>query len=81
MNSAVQVNIMKPDTNKEKVTFRNLKDVDMDAVFSDLELNVENCENIESIVEDLEKKLDELIEKVAPKKTKVLTDQKKTTLV
>ena len=45
----------------------------MDVVFSDLKLDMENYENIDSIVEDMEKKLNELIEKVAPKLTKVLT--------
>ena len=42
----------------------------MGAVFSDPELEVENYVNIDSIVEDLEKKLDELIEKIAPKRQK-----------
>ena len=64
------LNIIKPNAKKEKVTFRNIKDVDMGAVFSDLDLDTENYENI---VEDMGKKLDKLIEKVEPKQTKVLT--------
>ena len=46
------------------------KSVDIGAVFSDLKLEAENHENIDSIVEDLEKKLDDLTEKAAPKKDK-----------
>ena len=62
------LNIIKPNAKKEEATFRNLKDVNTGAIFLDLKLEVENYENINNIVEDLEKKLDELIEKVAPKK-------------
>ena len=52
----------------------------MGAVFSDFKLEVENYENIISIVEDLEKKLDELIEKVV-QKGQSLNCLEKTTLV
>ena len=65
-----KLNIIKPNAKKEEGTFRNLKSVIMGAVFSDLKLEVEKYENIDSIVEDLEKKFDKLIEMVAPKKTK-----------
>ena len=40
---------------KEDITFMNPKHVNMGAVCSDLELEVENYENIGSIEEDLEK--------------------------
>ena len=46
----ILLNIIKPIAKKEKVTFMNLKDVNMGAVFSDLKLEVENYENIASIV-------------------------------
>ena len=72
-----KVNIIKPNVKKEEATFRNLKDGDMGAIFSHFKLEVESYENIDSIVEDLEKKMDELFEKVAPKKTKVFTGWEK----
>ena len=72
-----KLNIIKPNAKKEKATFRNLKDVDIDVVFSDLKLEVENYENIDIFIEDLEKKLDELIEKVAPKRQKLPTVSEK----
>ena len=59
-----ELNIIKPSAKKKEVSFRN---VNMGAVFSDLELEVVNYEDIHSIVEYQEKKLDEL------KKTKLLT--------
>ena len=49
----------------------------MGVVLSDLKLEVEIYENIDSIVEDLEKKLNELTEEVEAKKTTVLTVWKK----
>ena len=64
-----KLNIIKPNA-KEKVTFRNLKDVSMGAVFSDLEFKVGNYKNIDSIVEDPDKKLDEPTKKVEPKRQK-----------
>ena len=72
-----KLNIIKPNAKQEKVTFRNIKDVDMGVVFSAVKLDVENYKNIDGIVEHMEKKLDELIKKVAPKNTKALTVQKK----
>ena len=72
-----KLNIIKPNAQKEEVTFGNLKDVYMDAVFSDLKLEVKNYENTDSIVEDLEKKFDELSEKVVQKRQSINCSEKK----
>ena len=41
-----KVNIFKPNAKKEEVTFRNVKDVNMGTVLSDIKLEVENMKTL-----------------------------------